>query len=276
MARLMALQMVSTPVPQENLRVLEQHLQQLDISDDTLIVLPECFACFGADDTALLRLAELPGKGEIQQQISQLAGRYGVWLCAGTMPLKSIQPNKFTASCLLFNDKGECLAEYQKIHLFDVQVDDSTGHYQESRFTQPGDRLVVIQNTPFGVMAIAVCYDLRFAGLFQAMGQVDVLAIPAAFTRKTGEAHWHSLLAARSIEKQCYVVAANQGGVHENGRQTYGHSCILSPWGEVLQQINDGPGTVAARMDKAQLASIRQAMPVSQHNQFRSYFVGSR
>lgn len=276
MAKVVALQMVSTDQPANNLQVLEQHLQQLNIDQPTLVVLPECFACFAAGDKALLALAETAGTGPIQQQLAQLAQRYAVWLCAGTLPLKTSKQDKYSASSLLFNAQGDIVAEYQKIHLFDVQVDDNTGSYCESRFTEAGNQVVVVKDTPFGTLGLAVCYDLRFAGLFQAMGQVDILLVPAAFTRKTGAAHWHSLITARSIEKQCYLVAANQGGVHANGRETYGHSCIVSPWGEILKQVKQGAGIASSVIDTALLQSIRAAMPVYQHNQFRSHFVAPR
>jgi nitrilase len=124
-----------------------------------------------------------------------------------------------------------------------------------------------------GKVGMAVCYDLRFAGLFQAMGEIDILVLPSAFTQKTGEAHWLPLLKARAIEKQCYLVAANQGGQHDNGRQTFGHSCILSPWGDELALIEKGQGLVSANFDPSFITKIRQQMPIVQHNRFRSHLV---
>jgi nitrilase len=262
--------MVSSPDVKTNLTVVERLIAVYKRGD--LVVLPECFACFGATDKHLLKVAENRGEGPIQDTLATLARRYGVWIVAGTIPLCSANPNKYTASCLIYNDQGECVEEYQKIHLFDVQVQDNTGHYQESKYTQAGNRLVVV-DSPFGKLAVAVCYDLRFAGLFQAMGQFDVLALPAAFTQTTGAAHWHALLRARAIENQCYLVAAGQGGTHENGRKTYGHSCVISPWGEVLQEIKTGEGGVSANFDPAEISRIRNSMPIHKHNQFRSYLV---
>lgn len=275
MSNLVALQMTSGPDVANNLRAVEQALAKLAVNQPTLVVLPECFACFGGSDKSLLAIAETSGDGPIQAALCAMAKRYGLWLVAGSMPLKSQQADKFTASCLLINDGGEMVCEYQKIHLFDVQVADNTGSYLESRYTQPGTKLVV-QDTPFGKLGLAVCYDLRFAGMFQAMhqlGPVDVLALPAAFTRKTGQAHWHALLSARAIELQCYVVAANQTGEHANKRQTFGHSCIISPWGVNLCEITEQTGLIQTRLDLALLAGIRQDMPVNQHTKFRSYFV---
>lgn len=271
-AQVVALQMVSCPEANTNLDTIDRLLAQLEVNAPTLVVLPECFACFGAPDKFQLEVAESLGDGPIQARLAQMAKHYGVWIVAGTMPIKTANPDKFAAACLLFNDRGEQLARYDKIHLFDVQVADNTGSYLESRYTQAGDSVVAI-DTPFGRLGLAVCYDVRFPGLFQAMEQIDLLALPAAFTAATGAAHWHGLLQARSIEKQCYVVAANQGGVHNNGRETYGHSLIYSPWGELLGQHEQGPGLVTGMLDLQKIAAIRTKMPISQQNRFRSHFV---
>ena len=272
---LVAIQMCSVPDVADNFKMLDAQLKKLTVVCPTLVVLPECFACFGAGDKALLAIAETPGDGPIQSQLQALAKQYGIWLVAGSIPLKSQTGNKFTASCLLINTLGEIVDEYQKIHLFDVQVADNTGSYKESRHTQSGEHIVVA-DTPFGTLGLAVCYDLRFAGLFQAMSQLkqlDVIALPAAFTYQTGQAHWHSLLAARAIENQCYLVAANQTGVHANKRQTYGHSCIMSPWGETLVELSHEGGLIQSQLLSSKLIEIRQNMPIQQHNKFRSRLV---
>lgn len=276
MANLVAVQMVSTPEPEQNFARLNKLLQQLPEHGPTLVVLPECFSCFGGSDKLNLALAEAKGDGPIQSRLSELARQHGVWLCAGTIPIATDHPNKFTASSLLFDAQGESVSEYQKIHLFDVQVQDSTGHYQESATTQAGHKVVVARDTPFGHIGLSVCYDLRFPGLFQAMGEVDVITIPSAFTDKTGRAHWAPLLTARAIEKQCYVVAANQGGLHANGRETYGHSCIISPWGTTLDRVAKGEGIAQAKLEAESMQGIRKAMPVAKHNRFRSHFDQSR
>ena len=275
MTNLVAVQMCSTPDVDVNFAMLNEELKKLPESRPTLVVLPECFACFGAGDKALLAIAETPGSGPIQQKLRELAIKYSLWLVAGSIPLKTDNPDKFTASCLLIDDKGEIKHEYQKIHMFDVQVADNTGSYVESRSTQAGKQIVVA-DTPFGKLGLAVCYDLRFPGLFAQMGELnhlDVIALPAAFTYATGEAHWQSLLAARAIENQCYVIAANQSGTHANKRHTFGHSCIISPWGETLVQITHQPGIVQSQLDNTLLADIRRKMPVNQHNKFRSRLV---
>jgi predicted amidohydrolase len=273
--QLVAIQMCSVPDVAANFKMLEQQVQKLKVSGPTLVVLPECFACFGAGDKALLAIAEPPGDGPIQAQLQALAKRYGIWLVAGSIPLKSARADKFTASCLLINAMGDIVDEYQKIHLFDVQVADNTGSYKESRYTQRGNHWVVA-DTPFGALGLAVCYDLRFPGLFQAMSELrplDVIALPAAFTYQTGQAHWHALLAARAIENQCYLVAANQSGVHANKRQTYGHSCIMSPWGESLVELSHETGLIQSQLLPSKLTEIRQNMPIRQHNTFRSRLV---
>lgn len=275
MPNLHALQLISEPNPQVNLQQIETLLSQMDFCDQSVVVLPECFACFGSSDKAQLQIAESFGTGEIQQQLSQLAAKYRIWLVAGTLPIKADEPDKFSATCLVYNPQGEVVANYQKMHLFDVQVSDNTGTYLESRYTQPGEQICVV-DLPFARMGVAVCYDIRFPGLFQAMGEVDLLVLPAAFTEKTGRAHWHALLAARAIENQCYVIAANQGGEHANGRQTFGHSSIFSPWGEQLVKFDYGMGIISSPFDQALLSRIRQQMPVRQHNLFRSSFVKSR
>ncbi|KXI30122.1 carbon-nitrogen hydrolase family protein [Paraglaciecola hydrolytica] len=284
MARLIALQMTSSPNVNDNLDFVEQQLKQLQVIESTLVVLPECFACFGGGDKTVLQIAEKRDEGPVQQRLSALAKTYNIWLAAGSFPLlcspeprghEDGQENKYTASCLLFDDQGILQAEYQKIHLFDVQVADNTGSYLESRSTQAGNKLVVI-DSPFGKLGLAICYDIRFAGLFQAMSQLaqlDVLVLPAAFTQLTGSAHWQALLTARAIENQCYLVAANQTGVHANNRQTYGHSCIISPWGETLAELPTETGIIAATIDFNALSNIRTNMPVAQHNKFRSYLV---
>ncbi|WP_158771947.1 carbon-nitrogen hydrolase family protein [Paraglaciecola sp. L1A13] len=275
MAKLMALQMTSTPDVTQNLDFVEHKLAELIITEPTLVVLPECFACFGGGDKTQLHIAESLGDGPIQTRLMRMAKQYAVWLVAGSMPLKSTRSDKFTASCLLINDAGELVTEYQKIHLFDVQVADNTQTYCESRYTQGGNKIISV-DTPFGRLGLAICYDVRFPGLFQAMSEhkaLDVIALPAAFTQKTGQAHWQALLTARAVENQCYLVAAGQTGIHVNQRQTHGHSCIISPWGETLAEIPQSVGMIHAQLDPTILNRIRRDMPVYAHNKFRSYLV---
>ncbi|GAB3027422.1 carbon-nitrogen hydrolase family protein [Bowmanella dokdonensis] len=271
MVNLVAVQLVSTPKPEENLAQVEQQLKGLENKGPQLVVLPECFACFGGSDKAQLAIAEEEGQGPVQDKLAALAKQHGIYLVAGSLPIKA-GDDKFFATSLLFSPAGEQIALYRKIHLFDVEVEDGTGTYLESRYTRPGNQVVVVE-TDFGRIGMAICYDLRFPGLFQAMGQVEFMVLPAAFTKVTGQAHWWALLQARSIEMQCFVVAADQGGRHANGRETFGHSAILSPWGETLISLQEGPGLIQARVGLTELEKIRQRMPVMQHNQFRSLLI---
>lgn len=272
MVNLVAIQMTSTPDIDENLHYVEQVLSSEQIAKDSLVVLPECFACFGTRDGEVLKAAEPKGDGVIQRRLAELASKHQIYLVSGTFPLKSDDESKFFAACMLFGPNGDILADYRKIHLFDVSVNDSTGSYKESRFTQPGNKVVTVK-TPIGNIGLAVCYDIRFPGLFMAMGDIDILVLPAAFTQKTGEAHWHTLIKSRAIEKQCYVVAANQTGQHQNGRETFGHSVVVSPWGDIMAELPNETGLIQSQVDIARRQVIKQNMPVSEHNRFRSQFV---
>ncbi|MDC8829745.1 carbon-nitrogen hydrolase family protein [Alteromonas gilva] len=267
---LVALQMTSGPDVDTNLEFVETQLASADLPANSVVVLPECFVCFGTRDGFLLTIAEQPGQGAIQERLSAMAARYRCYLVAGTMPAQSASPDKFTASCFVYGPNGDELDCYQKIHLFDAAIADNTKAYKESKYTQAGERVVVI-DTDVGRIGVAVCYDVRFPGLFNAMGEIDILVLPAAFTQVTGAAHWHTLLRARAIEKQCYVVAAGQTGTHENGRETYGHSLIYSPWGDLLAERPSAPGLVHQTVSLADIKKYQQAMPLAQHNRFRSH-----
>lgn len=270
MGELTAIQMVSSPDIDTNFRQIEGLLSNNPTDSPRLTVLPECFACFGDGDKRLLKLAQTNGE-QILGRIKALAKQHGTWIVAGTVPVLTDEGNKFRACCWVVDDMGVVKARYDKIHMFDVEVEDSTGSYLESRFTEAGNTVVAIE-TPFGQLGIAVCYDVRFPGLFQAMPELDVLALPSAFTQKTGEAHWHALLKARSIEMQCYVIGANQGGVHANGRETFGNSVIYSPWGEQLTMLEKRPGVINTTMKPELISKIRKAMPIHKHKKFRSDF----
>jgi predicted amidohydrolase len=277
MTDFVAIQITSTPSVEHNLALIEQQLKQL-ADKPQLVVLPECFAFFGARDKAQIDIAETVDNGPIQTALSVLAKRYNKWIVAGTLPIKPLKSDidlsakaKFYAASLVYNADGVRVSRYDKIHLFDVSVNDNTGHYRESATTLPGQNVVTFES-PWGTVGQIVCYDLRFPELIQKMPQLDVLVVPSAFTQRTGEAHWHPLLQARSIENQCYVVASDQSGVHNNGRETYGNSCIYSPWGELLANLPANEGWVAAKYDKTSLADIRKEMPIQQHKLNRKPF----
>jgi predicted amidohydrolase len=277
MTDLVAIQITSTPSIELNLALIENQIKQL-ANKPQLVVLPECFAFFGGRDKAQIDIAETADNGPIQSALSALAKRYNKWIVAGTVPIKPLKnkiesfvKEKFYAASLVYDSEGMLVSRYDKIHLFDVSVNDNTGHYQESATTLPGQNVITFES-PWGTVGQIVCYDLRFPELIQKMPQLDVLVVPSAFTRTTGEAHWHPLLQARSIENQCYVVASDQTGVHYNGRETYGNSCIYSPWGELLANLPANQGWVAAKYDKTLLATIRKEMPIQQHKHNRKPF----
>jgi len=265
--QLTALQMSSLPDPKDNLAIVAKLLKQLPDARPQLVVLPEAFSCFGAGDRAQLAMAEPYQEGDVQRQLAALAKEHGIYLIGGTLPLKAGE--RFAAASLLFGPDGTILSRYDKIHLFDVDVADNTKEYRESKWTQPGHE-VVTANTDLGVVGMSVCYDLRFPELFRALRQAgsEIIALPSAFTQVTGNAHWHVLVRARAIEQQVFIVAPGQVGQHANGRETYGHSIIVSPWGEILAELEQGEGIISASVDPANVETIRKQMPVAKQNQF--------
>ncbi|HEY0924414.1 carbon-nitrogen hydrolase family protein [Rheinheimera pacifica] len=273
--RVSAIQLTSTPDPAQNLAQVALYLQQLaDTYADGLahlVALPECFAVFGGRDGLQLQYQAPLGQGVIQQGCSALAKQFGVYLLAGSLPTSSPQPQRFSASSILFAPDGSIVADYQKMHLFDVEVSDSTGSYRESASTYPGQKITLVELAELK-LGLTICYDVRFAGLAQALASkgMNLLTVPSAFTKVTGEAHWHTLLRARAIENQCFVLAPNQTGVHANGRETYGHSLIIDPWGRVLADAGTATGWVSAKIDLTDVVQLRQSMPLAQHNRFNS------
>lgn len=231
-----------------------------------LVVLPENFSFMGAEDAERLAVAEEAGSGPAQQFLAEQARRHGIWLVGGTIPVR-MEPDRAASRSMLFSPQGECTAQYDKIHLFDVAIPGGeTESYQESATTVPGTE-VVVADTPAGRLGLTVCYDLRFPALFHRLGMMgmEVLSMPAAFTVPTGKVHWQPLLQARAIESLCYVIAAGQWGEHAGGRKTWGHSMILSPWGEVMSQLQAGAGVVLAELDMMRLARIRKSFPALGH-----------
>ena len=266
-----AVQMVSGRDLQQNLTDAKRLIEQAAQQGAGLIVLPEVFAMFATSAQLPLGLEEAFGQRPIRQFLSHTARQLGVWLVAGSIPLAAEKDaSKVLAASLLINDQGEEVAQYNKIHLFDVDVDDKKGSYRESDTFQAGDDLVVV-DTPFGRLGMAVCYDLRFPELFRLMlaQGAEIVSLPAAFTKKTGEAHWLPLIRARAIENQCYVIGANQGGDHGNNRETSGGSVIVDAWGQVLAQADKGEQVVCAELDLQQIQRLKVAMPIQQHQRFR-------
>jgi nitrilase len=244
----------------------EKLVEQAARQGARLVVLPENFAFMGNNCREVTKVREAAGRGQLQDFLSQLADRLDIWLVGGTIPLAAQDPQKARAACLVFDDRGQLAARYDKIHLFDVQLAENAERYEESAIFEPGDTPVVL-DTPFGRLGLAVCYDLRFPELFRrlvAQG-AEILALPAAFTAVTGRAHWEILVRARAVENLSYVIAAAQGGFHVNGRETYGHSMIVDPWGSILARRERGAGAVLAELSMRQLQATRQQFPSLEH-----------
>jgi len=261
-----AIQMASGPNVQANLDQAERLIAEAVTQSAALIVLPENFSFMGKTDLERVAVAEEEGNGVVQKFLSEQAKKHGIWLVGGTVPLKTDDANKLYASCMLFNDQGERVARYDKIHLFDVHLEESDESYTESETMVPGDRTVVV-DTPFGKLGLAICYDLRFPEMFRTMVNqgMEICAIPSMFTALTGRAHWEVLVRARAIENLCYVIAAGQGGYHVSGRETHGNSAVVSPWGLVLNHIGKGAGVVSAKIDQQYLQTTREHFPVLEH-----------
>ncbi len=261
MPRVAALQLCSTLQVDENLQMVATLLQQVAAQQVELVVLPEMFSALGLNEQALRAAQQDVGVGKVHDFLAQQAALHRLWIVAGTLPIRSGDGEKFSAACLVYDAAGQVVARYDKIHLFDAVISPSES-YQESATTQAGDRIVVV-DTPVGKVGLAVCYDIRFPQLFTALFAqgAEILAIPAAFTVTTGAAHWQLLARCRAVEHFCYVIGACQGGTHAHGRQTYGHTLIVDPWGRVLDERTLlTPGIVYADIDLAQLHATRQAM----------------
>lgn len=231
-----------------------------------LIVLPENFAYMGATCQDMLPIREKDNDGPIQHFLSQITQKLGIWVVGGTIPIVSNDDNKLRAACLLYNDQGQRVARYDKMHLFDVNLIESDEQYVESETIEPGDRICVV-DTPFGKLGLSVCYDLRFPEMYRAMLDqgMELIALPAAFTAMTGAAHWDALLHARAIENLSFVLAAAQGGFHISGRKTWGHSMIIDPWGNKLAEQTSGNGPVIAEINREFLQATRRNFPSLQH-----------
>jgi nitrilase len=264
-----AVQMASSPNVSANLIEAERLVAKAAAAGASLVVLPENFAIMGMTETDKVDIAEAEGSGPIQDFLARTAEKHRVWLVGGTMPIQS-SPGKVRATCLVYDDGGRRAGRYDKIHLFDVSVPNSDEKYLESNTIDPGENALVLE-TPFGRLGIAICYDLRFPELFRQMADIgmDILAVPSAFTARTGAAHWEILVRARSVENLCYTIASNQGGFHVNGRETYGHSMIVDPWGNTLAALPTGPGIVTGEVDLDKLAKVRATFPALHHRRLR-------
>lgn len=269
MSRVAAIQMASGPNVNANLAEADRLIGRAADSGAELVVLPENFALIGMTEYEKLAQREADGSGRIQDFLAEQAARHGVWLVGGTVPLIARAPDKVRAACLLFDNGGRRVARYDKIHLFDVQLEESGENYIESETIECGD-VVSVASTPFGRLGLAVCYDLRFPELFRRLVEdgAEIIALPAAFTAATGRAHWEVLVRARAIENLCYVVASAQGGYHVNGRETHGDSMVVDPWGVVLDRLPRGSGVVMAETDRERLQRLRRTFPALEHRRF--------
>ncbi|MBB4818724.1 putative amidohydrolase [Pseudomonas alcaligenes] len=265
------IQMVSQDDVLTNLATARRLLESAAEGGARLAVLPENFAAMGRRDYAAIGRAEALGEGPILPWLKQVARDLRLWVVAGTLPLPpddapDAKPN---ACSLLVDERGERVARYDKIHLFDVDVADARGRYRESDDYAFGER-VVLADTPVGRLGLTVCYDLRFPELYGALREAgaELITAPSAFTAVTGAAHWQVLVRARAIETQCYVLAAGQGGVHPGPRETFGHSAIVDPWGRVIAEQASGEAVLIARRDTDEQLAVRQRMPVTAHRRF--------
>lgn len=263
--RLAAVQMASGGRVSSNVAEIRRLVALAADGGANLVLLPENAFLMGRNETDKLAIREADEGGPLQDLLAELAASHGLWLIAGSLPMHGRDPQRARQSCLVFDDGGRRVARYDKLHLFDVRVSEEE-QYRESQTLEPGERAVVVE-TPFGGIGLSICYDLRFPELYRALVAqgAELIVVPSAFTARTGEAHWRPLLRARAIENLCYVVAANQGGFHLNGRETHGASMIVDPWGRVLDSLGRGCGVALADFDREALLSLRQRFPALDH-----------
>jgi deaminated glutathione amidase len=259
-----AVQMVSTPDWPRNRDAAARLIAQAAAAGAGLVLLPEYFCLLGRQDTDKLALAEAAGDGPIQQFLSGQARQHGLWLIGGTLPVQTDDEQRVFNRSGVWRPDGQLHARYDKMHLF--AYDNGQEGYDEQRTLRAGTAPVAVQVGPLRV-GLSICYDLRFPELYRALMQppCDLLCVPAAFTHTTGQAHWELLLRARAVENQCYVLAAAQGGKHDNGRRTWGHSMVIDPWGVVLDVRPEGEGVVLADIDILRIEQVRHQLPALQH-----------
>ncbi|MCY4155321.1 MAG: carbon-nitrogen hydrolase family protein [Gammaproteobacteria bacterium] len=267
MSRFAVIQMVSSDSIKANLAQAAELLGEAARRGAEFALLPEFFPMMSDDETAKVRIGEAPGAGPVQDFLAEQASVHRLWLMAGTCSLHSAESERVYNACLLYNPEGLCTHRYDKMHLFDVQVEaEEQAVYNESNTIAPG-RTSVVADTPLGRVGMTVCYDLRFPELYRELSsrQAEIFTVPAAFTYATGKRHWELLLRARAVENLCYVVAANQGGQNTQTRRTWGHSMIVAPWGDMLCSLEEGPGVACADIDLAGMHELRRSFPALTH-----------
>ena len=260
--RVAAVQMVSTPDPAENMAAARTLIARAAAEGARIVALPEYFCLLGRKDTDKVAIREPDGEGPLQAFLAAQAAEHGLWLIGGTVPLACDRPSRVRNSCLVHGPDGSRLARYDKVHLFGFSRGDE--RFDESATIEPG-RTPVVCDADGWRIGLSVCYDLRFPELYRRMLPVDLIVVPSAFTYTTGQAHWETLLRARAIENQCYVLAPAQGGTHPNGRRTWGHTMLIDPWGDILSVLSEGEGVVAGDLDRARLAEVRRSLPALGH-----------
>jgi len=261
--KIAALQMVSSPDWDRNRDSAARLIAAAAAAGAQFVLLPEYFCVMGRRDTDKLALAEQAGSGPIQDFLAAAAREHGVWLAGGTLPV-SVSASQALNRCCVFAPDGSLAAHYDKLHLF--SFDNGRESHDEARTLQAGREPVALEAAGWRI-GLSICYDLRFPELYRALMRppCDLLCVPAAFTHTTGQAHWELLLRARAVENQCYVLASAQGGLHENGRRTWGHSMVIDPWGDVLQVLPEGEGMVMAELNRQRIDSVRQQLPALRH-----------
>lgn len=257
-----AIQMVAGTSISSNLEEASRLIEMAASRGAKLAALPEYFFLMGMNESDKVAASEEDGSGPIQEFLSATAKRLGIWLIGGSVPLISSRPDKVRNSCLVYDDTGNRMARYDKIHLFGLEL--GSEHYSEEKTIEAGNKVVSFES-PFGRIGLSICYDLRFPELYRSMGRVDIILAPAAFTAITGKAHWETLIRARAIENLAYVIAPAQGGHHVNGRETHGDSMIVDPWGVVLDRLPHGAGIVIANINPEYQSSLRKSLPALNH-----------
>ena len=262
--KIAALQMVSTPSVERNLESAQRLIADAAEAGARLVALPEYFCFMGKSDRDKLTIAEAPGSGPIQRALADAARQHGVWVIGGTLPIQSREPERVLNANCIYAPDGTLAARYDKMHLF--RYDNGRERYDEGRVLLAGTTTTAFEADGLRV-GLSVCYDLRFPELYRALMDppCDLLSVPSAFTHTTGQAHWELLLRTRAVENQCYVIAPAQGGLHENGRRTWGHSMIVDPWGGVLNVRDEGEGVVIADLDPERIAAVRRQLPALEH-----------
>ncbi|MAX87987.1 MULTISPECIES: carbon-nitrogen hydrolase family protein [Thalassolituus] len=258
--RIAAVQCTSVSDPEKNKRALSVLISEAASQNADLVLLPEM--CLSMNSDYYQELAE---DSATLDWLAAQAATHSLWLVAGAVPQPAPGDDaRVRSASLVFNPEGELVKRYDKIHLFDVDVGDAQGSYRESDTFSSGSDIVNIE-TPVGNIGLTICFDLRFPEQYQALRDAgaDIILVPAAFTHTTGEAHWEILLKARAIETQCYVLAANQCGWHDDKRRTWGHSMIIDPWGESLGMLHESPGVIVADVDLKVLEDLRKKMPLT-------------